>query len=284
MRLARVKAACWLLLNLLLVPAPAALAEQVSHDLGPARQGLADYRPGEPGQPALLLLHGFLQTHEFGLIQSLMGELADNGYTVLAPTLTLGITQRKQSLACEAIHTHRFEDGVAELGAWVAWLRARGHRHIVLISHSSSGAHLIDYIRRQPAPEVRQAILLSLGTFLDREGRQALATELPHAAQTGELSQHTLVFCKGNYTATAAAVGSYLRWDPTAILAGLRQSRVPTTLILGSADRYLPRDWVSRLRAQGQRVHLVKGADHFFSGTQEFALFDALHATLKAAR
>ena len=86
-----------------------------------------------------------------------------------------------------------------------------------------------------------------------KRAAQALAAEGSHTSQTGELSQHTLVFCKGNYTATAAAVGSYLHWDPTAILAGLRQSRVPTTLILGSADRYLPRDWVSRLRRHHHR-------------------------------
>ena len=83
-------------------------AETVSHTLDNGTTTLADYRKGDENKPAFLLLHGFLQTHNFSTIQSMADELADTGYTVLAPTLSHGVDNRNQSIACDALHTHKF--------------------------------------------------------------------------------------------------------------------------------------------------------------------------------
>ncbi len=45
----------------------------------------------------------------------LLNTVADDDYTVLAPTLTLGLMRRAQSLPCEAIHTHGMDLDVDEL-------------------------------------------------------------------------------------------------------------------------------------------------------------------------
>jgi len=104
---------------LLLLTASAIHAELVTQQMPSGIAANAEYLQGEPGRPTILMLHGFLQTHNFHTIHRLSAGLHDEGYTVLSPTLTLGIPFRKQSLACEAIHTHRLQDDHAEIAAWL---------------------------------------------------------------------------------------------------------------------------------------------------------------------
>ena len=144
------------------VPVRAATISQV---LPNGRSGLADYRPGEAGRPAVLVVHGFLQTFNFSTIAALVNDLADQGYTVLAPTLTLGIDGRSASLACDAIHTHTEVGEAEEVAAWVAWLRARGYADIALIGHSSGALTVLDYAAHADTA-VRKVIAASL-TSLD---------------------------------------------------------------------------------------------------------------------
>lgn len=84
-----------------------------------------EYRNGDPGSRPCCYFMVFLQMHEFPTIHSLTEGLAGAGYSVLAPTLSLGLSHRKQSMACEAIHSHKMQDGSQEIAAWIAWLKAR---------------------------------------------------------------------------------------------------------------------------------------------------------------
>ena len=103
----------------------------------------ADYHPGRADRPAILLLHGFLQTRDFGIIKSIADTLADEGYTVLSPTLSLGISNRKRSLDCEALHLHDMDGDVREIQQWVKWLREHGHDDIIGVGHSFGGVQLL---------------------------------------------------------------------------------------------------------------------------------------------
>ncbi|MDP3420462.1 MAG: DUF1749 domain-containing protein, partial [Thiobacillus sp.] len=58
----------------------------------------ASYHPGRKQLPAVLILHGFLQTREFRTVATMGNSLHDAGYTVLLPTLSLNIPNRRQSL------------------------------------------------------------------------------------------------------------------------------------------------------------------------------------------
>lgn len=93
----------------------------------------ADLHVGKSAQPAVLILHGFLQTSTFPTIASTVDALSTAGYTVLAPTLSLGITRRNKSLSCEAVHLHTLDDDAAEVAFWVRWLMQKGHSRIVLV-------------------------------------------------------------------------------------------------------------------------------------------------------
>src|SRR5512134_1452298 len=96
-----------LLLCLLISVFPSvAGAVVVQQDMRPGIPANAEYLIGERSKPAVLLLHGFLQTREFATVATLARDLQDEGYTVLAPTLSLSIPNRERSLACEAVHRH----------------------------------------------------------------------------------------------------------------------------------------------------------------------------------
>lgn len=102
----------------------AAHAELVQQLMRPGIPASAEYLAGERDKPAVLLLHGFLQTYEFSTVTTLARGLHDAGYTILSPTLSLNIPGRKQRLACEAVHKHSMDDDVAEIARWAAASRS----------------------------------------------------------------------------------------------------------------------------------------------------------------
>ena len=151
----------------------------------------AEYLVGERNKPAVLLLHGFLQTREFPTVATLARGLHDAGYTVLSPTLSLNIPNRKQSLACEAVHRHSLDDDVAEIGRWVNWLKSRGHRAIVLLGHSFGSLQLLAYLSAKPDAAVKGYIGTSLieaqiGTTPPHPDRPTEKSHPRQAARTGQ--------------------------------------------------------------------------------------------------
>jgi len=145
----------------LLLLAPPGAAEIVPMAAPNGRLATAEYQPGGAGLPAVMVIHGFLQTRDFATVAALADTLAGAGYTVLRPTLTLNVSSRRRSLPCEAVHTHTFEMEVDEVGAWTEWLSRRGHRVVVLVGHSSGAAAILPHLPR-PHPAVGGAFLIGL--------------------------------------------------------------------------------------------------------------------------
>ncbi|HNQ03487.1 MAG TPA: alpha/beta fold hydrolase [Thiobacillaceae bacterium] len=247
----------------------------------------ADFRPGTPGKPVVLLVHGFLQTHAYPTLHRLADSLAGEGYTVLAPTLSLGIPRRAQSLACEAIHTHALGDGVAELRAWVAWLKARRFANIVLAGHSMGNLYTLSYMTQRPDAAISRLIGISIveGSLkIGEAARPALLRRLraQAAGPDRRLVKEQFSFCK-EYRAPAADLLSYAEWGPDRILAAIDQVKVPVSMIMGSQDDRLGKDWLARLKRSHARVRIIEGANHFMDGPHEFDLMDLVLAELKDA-
>jgi pimeloyl-ACP methyl ester carboxylesterase len=247
----------------------------------------AEFRAGKTTRPAVLILHGFLQTRDYLTVSTLANSAADAGYTVLTPTLSLGISERRQSLQCDAIHTHGMADDIAEIAFWIDWLGGKGYPRIVLMGHSFGSLQLLAYLQQHPNHGVRQLIATSLldvsrdtpealrGQFL-RQARQQVA------AGNTALGQYQLTYCK-KYLTPAAAYLSYARWSRQRILDAVKGASVPITAIFGSEDKRLDADWPSALRAAGATVIMIPGANHFFMADHEFALFDIVHGLLQNA-
>jgi len=246
----------------------------------------AEYRKGDPGKPAVILLHGFLQTHEFPVIHRLVEGIADTGRSVLAPTLTLGVTHRRQSLACEAIHTHTMNDVAGEIDAWVKWLKARHPGPIILLGHSFGSTEVLAYLSGRPDPAITHFIGVSV-----IEGRLKLNTaetakliaEMRRAVKSGEprVATHQFSFCQ-KYQATPASLLSYLDWTPQRVLNAAARLPLPHLFIMGGNDDRLGTDWVDKLKERS-RVKIIPGANHFMDGEHEFDLLDAVLDELKAS-
>jgi pimeloyl-ACP methyl ester carboxylesterase len=276
----------WMLL-LACLAAMAAQAETVSLTLPNGVAALAEYRQGEPGKPAVILVPGFLQTHHFPIISRLTDTLAEEGYTVLAPTLTLGIPYRRQSLACEAIHTHTVGDGVAELDQWVRWLQAKNVPKIVLGGHSLGNVYNLAYLARHGGADGRIAKLIAISIVESalpggEASRPDKVRALRRLLRQGDKSllQEAFSFCR-QYHATPQGLLSYLEWGPGRILATIQNSRTPITMIMGSRDERLGKDWLARLRHTRARVIVIQGANHFMDGEYEFDLLDHFLAEMK---
>jgi len=246
----------------------------------------ADYRPAAAGSPTLLILHGFLATSAFPAVQALANEFSAKGYGVLAPSLSLGLNVRRAGLACDAIHTHTQAEDRAEIAFWVDWLAQRSQGSIVLLGHSFGGVQLLDYVMHAPNARVVGLIGMSL-SYVGAQGEELQANQLKRAqaqkaAGATSLGRYNLIYCHGNYTSTAEGFLSYANLGRGEVLEALSKNRMPLIAVIGGADQRYAGDWVSAMQRAGVQVQLVPGASHFFDGTFEFDLLDAVnHALLE---
>lgn len=263
-----------LLLALWLLPA-ATVAEEMTLQLPSGLKAQADYRQGAADKPAVLVLHGFLQTHHFSTVRLIAGELSDAGYTVLSPTLSLNIDQRRASLTCDAIQNHSVEQASREIAAWVSWLKSNGYARIILIGHSTGSNHLLSYLHSDRDPAVSTFIATSIGPLANwqdpEEGRhQRAEAEAALAARDSGLKRYSLGFCRNNYTAPARDFLSYMQWNKRQIVEDLKTSPIPTTVILGRADNWVPTGWAESLKREAIPLVRIDKANHYFSGMAEF--------------
>jgi dienelactone hydrolase len=269
-----------------LLLAGTARAEVVELKLPSGIVATAEYRPGKPSHPAVVLIHGFLQTRNFPLIAALTTDLADSGYTVLAPTLSLGVNRRAKSLACEAVHTHTLEGDAAEIAAWSNWLIGKGHKDIVLVGHSVGTSQITVYLATPRYPQPKMALLVSMSDndnsnwAYNRDNYMAQARK---KIQSGDKSIDTyaLSFCK-KYVATPQSYLSYTQWDRSRVLKALKTSSTPVYVLLGRNDDRMNSDWPDKLKASGINVTLMEDTNHYFEGQSEFKLLDDLEARLKS--
>lgn len=243
----------------------------------------ADYLKGLPNKPAVLMLHGFLTTNQFHTVKSMSQAYSEAGYTTLAPTLTLNISQRKQSVKCNAIHTHTLENDMLEVKHWIQWLKDQGYQEIVLVGHSSGSPELIHFLANNEDPAVKLAIFTSL-FFLSGPELGTSQSEIDFARQaikTHQLQPHkySFLFCKNNYFATPESFLSYQKLDRAYLLENLKKLKVPSYTIMGGEDkRYqsVGHNWLEELKQTGTHLVVVEGANHFFSSEYEFDLQDQL--------
>jgi dienelactone hydrolase len=276
----------YLLCLLIWVVPAAAQAERVQQLMRPAIPASAEYLVGARSKPAVLLLHGFLQTREFSTVASLARGLHDAGYTVLSPTLSLNIPDRKQSLACEAVHKHSLDDDVAEIGHWIQWLKSRGHPAIVLLGHSFGSMQLLAYLSGKPDAAVKGYIGASLiEAQVGSTDRSTLIARLEERVRSKqrELVSQSLSFCS-KYPSTPEGLLSYVRWDQARVLSSLKRSPVSVKLIMGDSDEMLGGGWLKALQHIQAPITVVKGANHFMDGEHEFDLLEHSLSFLQTIR
>lgn len=265
---------------LISLPSFAHQDELVEARLPSGKVASAAFHAGNKGLPAVLILHGFLQTRTFPTIVSTMEALSEADYTVVVPTLSLGISGRNKSLPCEAVHLHTLDEDRAEIAFWVRWLTRKGRSHIILVGHSFGNVQLLASLGRAPLPGVKQLLMISL---VDVEAKQSaqqraqLVKDLRDRVARGDRSLVEVEFghCK-KYVSPPAALLSYLEISRSGILESLVKSPVPTSVIMGGKDDRMGSEWVEKLSSRGISVQTIPGASHFFDSQYEFDLQDAV--------
>jgi pimeloyl-ACP methyl ester carboxylesterase len=258
-----------------LAAAGSALVEMTLED---GRTAEAEYWPGETQLPAVLILHGFLATRDFPTVRRLAESLAEEGHSVLLPTLTLGLDRRRQSVACEAIHTQSMEQDIDELRRWVGWMREHHGGSPAIVGHSAGGVQITAMLDRYRALDVSRSVLISLSYFGEEQGPELLAelrarAEHDLGAAPDGMQQYALSYCR-DYVTTPQRLLSYLAWDKPSMTYALNRSPVPVSVIYGGGDKRIDADWLRSLDGGAISVHMVPGANHFFDLAHEFDLLD----------
>jgi len=244
----------------------------------------AEYVKGDPDKPAVILLHGFLQTHHFQTVNRLGAYLADEGYTVLSPTLTLGVSKRRKSLSCEAIHLHSMDDDQKEIKFWVSWLTQRAHTGVVLIGHSYGSLQLLIYAANNNDPAVIKVIATSLVDIEHTIGSDVNKHQVDSAKKMleqniDELKSYRINYCN-KYMAPPSVFLSYAIWNKEKVVELLMATSTPVHIIMGSKDNRVSQNWLALLKEANANVLMVEGAGHFFDAEYEFDLVDSVMASI----
>lgn len=259
-------------------------AEKLSLTLSSGLRVNADYWQGESDQPSVMIVHGFLQTSSFSTVRRLAESLADSGYSVLTPTLSLGLDDRQQSLSCEAMHLHTMQSDTEEIGLWVDKLKELSGKSPVLVAHSAGSIQAIAYLDNAPKGTVDRSILISLTAFGEGPGAfetLAIAKDMQAMADAGveRLVDSALAFCK-TYLTTPKGFLSYYEWSGDRIKASMAENGVDNHVVVGGKDPRIDLEWIYGLQKSGATVHEVAGANHFFDQAHEFDLLDEVEALL----
>jgi len=253
-------------------------AETLSLKLPNNFTSTAEYVIGDKTKPAVLILHGLLQTRSYLTVQSLITAIADDGYTVLAPNLTLGISNRKKSLPCQAIHNHNMSQDIEEIDYWVKFLENKGHSAIYLVGHSYGSLQILIYVNKKKPRSIKKLITTSLINVEKTNDGKHMGTFLKQARQhiknnDSQLHEYSLSYCK-KYISPAKDFISYAMWNKNKLIDEINQLNIPISIIIGSKDPRIDTTWKSLLQKSKSKLIIIEGANHFFDTTHEFDMND----------
>lgn len=265
--------------------APLHATEVIELEVAPGIIATANYQQGDGDKPAILFVHGWLQTREFFTIARLSDALSGSGFTILAPTLSLGINRRAKSLPCESIHSNSINDDISEIDQWATWLSNKTKKPIIIMGHSMGATELIAYLEKYPNAPVNQIVLISIGpigpgwpenhaNYFDRK-----RAENTVAAGYQGISEYAIAYCE-KYPTTAQNLLSFYQWDFKQLISAVSQIEILTHVIIGSEDGLIDTDLIKQLASENVSIDIIEGASHFFDKEFEFELQDVVESHL----
>jgi alpha/beta superfamily hydrolase len=168
------------------------VGEPVQLKLASGRTFLAIHTGAAKARGAVVVVHGMGVHPDFGLINTIRSSLPEAGYATLSvqmPVLSADASGDK--------YPATFPEATERLRAALAWLRARGHRAIAIVSHSMGARMSNEFLVAVPQPEIAAWVAIGLsGEFvqperlrlpvLDLHGSRDLPAVLAGAARRAE--------------------------------------------------------------------------------------------------
>ena len=244
------------------------------------RLSLADGHQIQEG--VVLLLHGTFAHNNMEIIQALEGLLNDKGYNTLAINLGLGVDNRHGQLDCGITHRHRHTDALHELDLWVAWLKSKDVKRIVLMGHSRGGNQVVWYAMEHPDPIIQRVVAISPMTWdikaeaADYQKRfgQSLDEVMARARELQERGNGEavmrpvgLIYCKDAAVSADAFIDYYQDVPEKNTPSIVDRLSVPVLVFAGSEDdvnKSLLQQMKGRLKPGKVDMVVIDGADHFF--------------------
>jgi dienelactone hydrolase len=123
------------------------VGEAVQLELPGGRKFLGIYASSNPNAPAVIVVHGAGVHPDWGLINSLRSELADEGYATLSVQMPVLSSDAGPDQYCPL-----YPEAAERIAAAVRFLRTRRHAKVGIVSHSL-GARMTNYfIERSTEP------------------------------------------------------------------------------------------------------------------------------------
>lgn len=232
--------------------------------------------------PVILMTHGTLAHGRMEIMDALQQAFLERGVSSLAPTLSLGLSDREGMYDCAVPHTHKHTDAVVEIGLWLDWLKEKGVKRVILLGHSRGGNQTARFASAHDSDMISSVILVAPQTWhkeyeekaYQRRYGKPLAPLLAKAEKlVAEGKGKTLLkpvdflYCEKT-AATAEAFLSYYRDDPKMNTPTLiTEIDKPVLVVAGSADTIvadLPQQMGKVAERDTVRFEVIEGADHFF--------------------
>ena len=234
-----------------------------------------------------------LAHNKMELIVALQNLLAERNISSIAPTLSLGVSNRTGSFDCAIPATHKHTDAAAEIGYWLKYVKSKGATDVVVAGHSRGGNQTAWFASENTDPTVTKVVLIAPATWNAKDAATGFkkthgqdlttaftkATALQTAGKGGELMKGMgVLYCPGE-DVTADSFVSYYKVDPRQhtpnLLSKITQ---PVLVIAASADQVVDGliEAVEPM-ADGKKLQLVvvDEAGHFFL---DFYIEDAADA------
>ena len=242
----------------------------------------ADYRAGDPHKPVVFLLHGFMATHNLSIIQIIAEELEDQGYTIIAPTLSLNINNRRSGANCDAVHTHTMQSDVEEIAWWVNWIKNKGYKDIIMAGFSTGSLQIAIFLSLNSPEIIKKAVLISPAylagdPFPQAEEKVDIDTAKKLlASDEGQLHNYHLSYCKGDFVAPPNVYLSYKEWTEMQMIKVVKSITIPFSVIIGGEDHRFGVRFGKHIHMRNSTVIIIPEANHFFDSPYEFDFLDQL--------
>lgn len=197
------------------------------------RKFLGLYAPANAQRPALVIVHGIGVHPDHGVIGVLRARLTDLGY----PTLSIQMPVLAADKRSDDYYPKLFPEAIDRIAAAAAWLRARGHARLVLVSHSMGSWMANEYLDANAQSPFEAWVCLGLtggytwGTYfsarpildvygeddlppsLDAAWRRRMALSTGHARSRQVMIAGADHFYAKRETELATAIDAWLRED-----------------------------------------------------------------------
>jgi alpha/beta superfamily hydrolase len=122
------------------------------------RKFLGLYAQGKADRPALVIVHGVGVHPDHGVIGVLRAKLSDLGYTTLSIQMPVLAADKRS----DDYYPKLFPDALDRIAAAAAWMKARGHARLVLVSHSMGSWMANEYLDANPAAPFEAWVCMGL--------------------------------------------------------------------------------------------------------------------------